>query len=187
MGFQLNVMRCLLRCLFRPIIIHNQRLITVVRPWRWQRRRLEAEMAQAQTCTEWRLPALALDASEGKAAWKELAACDMYDSTNLQTRLHQLREARLCGDVELSMRLLRENLDRGICGLSNPNLYTHCAFGTKKLIHEYNDEVVLALQFVVTEKSGLVSKAIKAQVALVFELFELESSKTERGSEKRKL
>lgn len=39
------------------------------------------------------------------------------------------------------MNLLRENLHRGVGGLSNPALYNRCNVGTKINIERYLDEV----------------------------------------------
>lgn len=69
-----------------------------------------------------------------------------YDSHAIATRLRQLREAHHAGDRDTAMMLVRENLDRGLAGLGNPLLYTHCTTGTKNLIEEYVAEMVLQLE-----------------------------------------
>lgn len=37
---------------------------------------------------------------------------------------------------------------RNIGGIGNPKLFSHCYVGTKKLIEEYNEEVVKQLEYI---------------------------------------
>ena len=44
------------------------------------------------------------------------------------------------------MALIRENLDRNICGIGEPWLYLHATVGTKQLIQDYVAELALQIE-----------------------------------------
>ncbi len=125
-----------------------------VRPWRRTRRLLEHEMRHATSYSAWESAARAADALSGREAWKAAPDSPMYDSHGIATRLRQLRTARHSGDPAEMIRLVRENLDRGVAGLGNPLLYTHCHVGTKALIEEYIDEMCCQLRTLASTPGG---------------------------------
>jgi hypothetical protein len=85
-----------------------------------------------------------LDVLLGNDRWKQDPRSRFYDYTGLQERLAQLKEARRSGaDWNDRMALIRENLDRNICGIGEPWLYLHATVGTKQLIQDYVAELAL--------------------------------------------
>ena len=105
-----------------------------------------------------------VDLAEGAEAWKRAPESAWYDAPALTARLHALREARLAGDTRACMALVRENLDRGLCGLNTAALYEYCAFGTKALVEEYIREVEAVLWHIATEAASPIATAAKVQV-----------------------
>jgi len=54
---------------------------------------------------------------------------------------------RLSNDFNGLMDLLRQNLQKNFCGISNPELYNVGYACTKSNIEEYQNEVIKCLQF----------------------------------------
>lgn len=102
------------------------------------------QLSQAASYREWLVLAQAYDQIDGRDLWKlEPEAPMYYDHANITARLYQLKEGRLLSDIPKCMRQLRENLSRNIGGIGHPALYSQCLVGTKKLIDQYLEEVIL--------------------------------------------
>lgn len=101
---------------------------------------------EAKTYEEWQDCCRDLDALLGNDQWKAQEECDLYDHELVRFRLEQLRAARLDGDMEKLLLLVRTTLQRNLGNMGNPKLYLHCFSGTKQLIEDYICECELALE-----------------------------------------
>lgn len=113
-----------------------------------------------------------LDVLQGNDRWKRDASSRFYDHVGLQARLAALKDARRGGlvtppsgrsrvrqdlamtggrsttpmDWEDRLAVLRENMDRNICGIAEPWLYNYATIGSKKLIEDYVTELALQIE-----------------------------------------
>lgn len=71
---------------------------------------------------------------------------DDYDYELVQHRLTQLQNARELKDEGAISFLLRTSLTRNFAGMSNPKLYMKSHTGTKRLIEDFNEEIVQHLK-----------------------------------------
>lgn len=60
-----------------------------------------------------------------------------------------MRESRANGDTSALIILVRAGLVRGLGGITDARLYSHCYVGTKVIVETYVDEVCAALQYLV--------------------------------------
>lgn len=75
----------------------------------------------------------------------------MYDYKLIATRVTQLRRAREVKDTAAVMYRLRSGLLRNLGGITDTKLYQRSLLGTKRLIHDYLDEVVQSLNYIANE------------------------------------
>jgi predicted acylesterase/phospholipase RssA len=106
---------------------------------------LEKVLDQATTFQEWTIAAQALDEFEGKDKWRLDPESDDYDYRLLASRVRLFRKLRKNKDYDQIIFRLREELHGNIGNMANPALYQHARIGTKKLIHDYLDEVTASL------------------------------------------
>lgn len=121
-----------------------------------KRRRLVNLMQEASSYEEWAEYALELDEFDGSDVWKGRPESNLYDHTTVQSLLSRLSfgierfergEAGYASDmIDTLQRIYSSNLS-GL-GIDNEAIYaeTHC--GTKDLIEELVDKVVLATEVV---------------------------------------
>ncbi|KAI0903488.1 acyl transferase/acyl hydrolase/lysophospholipase [Ustulina deusta] len=103
---------------------------------------LLARMRNAESCRQWDAAAQELDILEGNEEWKADTSTGDYNPDILATRLNDLDEARIAGDVRAMMYLVRTALSRDLGGMGNIDLYRHSYCGTKKLIERYVDSAL---------------------------------------------
>ncbi len=84
---------------------------------------------------------------KGHEGWKQNPISNDFDYELIQTRLEQFRVARELGDLDAISFLLRASMTRGLGDIGNLELYSQSYTGTKKLIEEFNEELVLALEY----------------------------------------
>ena len=101
----------------------------------------------AETYQEWKEASLEHDRLSGADEWKEIDRSPYYDYELIRNRLAQIRQARERGDVNKLVFHLHEGLHGNLGNISNPMLYSHSRFGTKKLIERYLSEVTTALNY----------------------------------------
>lgn len=70
-----------------------------------------------------------------------------YDFELIQTRLEQFRVAREIGDLDAISFLLRASMTRGLGDIGNLELYSQSYTGTKRLIEDFNEELILSLEY----------------------------------------
>lgn len=75
-----------------------------------------------------------------------------YDWRNLRRTINNLRKLRHNKKYEDLMVVLQTCVKSNFAGTENPAMYSHCHYGTKKLIERYNAEVVKSLNVVMESK-----------------------------------
>ncbi|KAL2914390.1 triacylglycerol lipase [Polyrhizophydium stewartii] len=109
---------------------------------------LGERLSAATTYEQWLAVATELDMLHGNHLWKVTQATNLYDHKLIYSRLQSLRAARDSGDVSAMIYLLRSGLLRNLGGLADVRLFTHSFTGTKTLIDDYLEEVVLQLNII---------------------------------------
>ncbi|KAF9925707.1 hypothetical protein BGZ65_007611, partial [Modicella reniformis] len=105
-------------------------------------------MKAASNYEQWAGAATVLDRLNGKDKWKNDPSSAHYDYEMLQERLLQLAQARESGDLGLMVYLLRTSLSRNLGNVGRPQLYAETIIGTKRLIEDYNSEVIRQLDMI---------------------------------------
>ena len=108
-------------------------------------KRLERDMAAAESYEEWREAAVSHDKASGVVKWQRTDESRHFDYVSIRRRLRRLRRLRVKGDVGGILFELNQGVHGNIDGMGHPRLYQKARFGTKKLITDYVDEVVAAL------------------------------------------
>jgi len=108
--------------------------------------RLQAAMANASSYDEWRQAAIAHDKASGVSRWVESDESEHFDYASIRRRLGRLRRLRRSGDHARLLFALNEGIHGNVDGIGRRALYGKARFGTKRLITEYVDEVVKALE-----------------------------------------
>jgi len=104
-------------------------------------------MLHASTYEEWKGAALEFDRISGMDDWKEDDASPYYDYPLIRYRFNDLREARQKGDTDRLVFCLQEGLHGNLGNIASSELYSTSAFGTKKLIQDYLQEVCRSLEY----------------------------------------
>ncbi|KAF9579636.1 hypothetical protein BGW38_004031 [Lunasporangiospora selenospora] len=112
---------------------------------------------------QWAGAATALDRLQGKDTWKNDPVSPHYDYELLQERLAQLLKVRKTNDLASKIFLLRTSLSRNLGNVGRPQLYAHTIIGTKRLIEDYNTEVIRQLNDICNIESEDFSMAAKLE------------------------
>ncbi|KAF9155891.1 hypothetical protein BG015_008140 [Linnemannia schmuckeri] len=120
-------------------------------------------LSAATNYEQWAEAAIILDRLQGKDKWKNDPRSPHYDYEMLQERLSQLSAARESGDLGLMIYLLRTSLSRNLGNVGRPQLYANTIIGTKRLIEEYNAEVIRQLNIICDTESDDFSMAAKLE------------------------
>ncbi|KAG0060512.1 hypothetical protein BGZ89_012207 [Linnemannia elongata] len=120
-------------------------------------------LSAATNYEQWAEAAAVLDRLQGKDKWKNDPRSPHYDYEMLQERLSQLSAARESGDLGLMIYLLRTSLSRNLGNVGRPQLYANTIIGTKRLIEEYNAEVIRQLNMICDTESDDFSMAAKLE------------------------
>mmetsp|Transcript_15090 Transcript_15090/g.50084 ORF Transcript_15090/g.50084 Transcript_15090/m.50084 type:complete len:691 (+) Transcript_15090:876-2948(+) len=97
---------------------------------------------------EWLAKAEALDASDGRAAWRARLESELYDWRHAQATAQRLRQAREEGDAAALMRLLLPCLKPNVAGVQEYELYCRARAGTKHAISALIEEVSTSLRWI---------------------------------------
>ena len=116
-------------------------------------RRLQAAMNAATTYDEWRAAAIAHDEASGVKKWVESDESKHFDYASIRRRLEKLRGLRRSRDNARLLYALNEGLHGNIDGIGSRSLYGKAVFGTKRLIMDYVDEVVQALDLLASDEA----------------------------------
>ncbi|KAI8601247.1 acyl transferase/acyl hydrolase/lysophospholipase [Dissophora ornata] len=120
-------------------------------------------LSAATNYEQWASAAATLDRLQGKDKWKNDPTSPHYDYEMLQERLSQLASARESGDLGLMIFLLRTSLSRNLGNVGRPQLYAETIIGTKRLIEDYNSEVIRQLNIICDTESDDFSTAAKLE------------------------
>ena len=94
-------------------------------------------MNKAKTYENWAQSAQALDDLLGRRKWKNDPVSQLYDYQRIYSHLVEMRSLREKRDIKGLKNYLRCYLQKNIYGVSDPELFSVCYLGTKKLIEEY--------------------------------------------------
>jgi NTE family protein len=114
-------------------------------------KRLQADMDAASSYAEWKKAAIAHDEASGVAKWKTSDESKHFDNESIRRRLNRLRRLRRKGDCAGVLFTLNEGVHGNIDGMGHPRLHGKARFGTKKLIVDYVNEVVLSLDLLASD------------------------------------
>ncbi|GJJ73529.1 TAG lipase / steryl ester hydrolase / phospholipase A2 / LPA acyltransferase [Entomortierella parvispora] len=120
-------------------------------------------LSAATNYEQWAEAAKVLDQLQGKDKWKDDPRSPHYDYELLQERLSQLAAARESGDVALMIFLLRTSLSRNLGNVGRAQLYANTIIGTKRLIENYNSEVIRQLNMICDSESDDFPMAAKLE------------------------
>jgi len=109
---------------------------------------LVRRMNEAQTLTEYESCTVDLDRLQGHEAWKQEKNSiePGYNPEVIANQVIRLKHAVVDQDRETLEHLLRTGLSRDLGGMNSLRLYKHSWFGTKKLIDEYIETVLQAVE-----------------------------------------
>ena len=116
-------------------------------------KRLQADMDAAQSYDEWKAAAIAHDKASGVNSWVTSDESKHFDYASIRRRLKRLRRLRKAKDNAGVLFALNEGIHGNIDGMGRRALYGKAKFGTKKLIVDYVDEVVSALDLLASSEA----------------------------------
>ncbi len=119
-------------------------------------RRHQKSMDAATSYDEWKGAAIAHDKSAGLARWKSDDKSAEFDFTSIRRRLRRLRKLRTSKDYAGVLYALNEGVHGNIDGMGRAALYSKAKFGTKKLIVDYVNEVVKALELLASPEAACI-------------------------------
>lgn len=116
-------------------------------------KRLEGDMAAAESYDEWKEAAIAHDQKSGVWRWQASDESKHFDYASIRRRLRRLRRLKKNKDYAAVLFALNEGLHGNIDGMGSSALYGKSKFSTKRLIVDYVDEVVGALELLASSKA----------------------------------
>ena len=108
--------------------------------------RLQRVMDKAESYEEWTEAAKEHDHASGKERWRNMDQTRRYDYVSIRMRLDALRAMRARHDNHALLFNLNEGIHGNMGGMGKQELYGFSKFGTKRLISDYIDETVSALE-----------------------------------------
>lgn len=124
-------------------------------------RNLKKSLQRASSYEEWREAAEHYDKRNKLDVWRRKDHSGQYDNVSIRRRLGRLRELKARHDTRGLLFNLNEGIHGNVGGMGRSSLYSHAMSGTKKLIEEYIEEIVHALELLAEEDSGEISPAEK--------------------------
>lgn len=111
-------------------------------------KKLEHQLAQANSYTEWKKIAQQLDHDQDVDDWKHELKSNYFNVDIVLSRLNLLRQYRIQGEFRSLLHLLREGLTYDIANICHPMLFVVARVGTKKIIEDYVHEVSKCLHYI---------------------------------------
>ncbi len=111
-------------------------------------------LARAESYEEWLEIALSYDTHRGLDAWRRVDETRQFDYQSVRARLSALSKQRKRHDLKGMLYTLNEGIHGNAGGMGKAGLYGYALGGTKHLIEDYIDEVVLSLQAIDEDDSG---------------------------------
>ncbi len=124
-------------------------------------KRLEKEINRAESYDEWLTLAKEHDAASGMKRWREVDQTKLYDYASIRRRLDRLRSLRARHDDVGLLFTLNEGIHGNMGGMGSSKLYEQAKVGTKKLIEDYVDEIVDALNHIAEVDDDVISLSEK--------------------------
>jgi TAG lipase/steryl ester hydrolase/phospholipase A2/LPA acyltransferase len=124
-------------------------------------KQLDKQLDAAQSYEDWQQLADEHDEVSGKRRWRQVDQTPLYDFNSIRGRLDRLRELRARHDDVGLLFTLNEGIHGNMGGMGSSKLYHEAKGGTKKLIEDYVDEIVLALQHLAELESDDISTSDK--------------------------
>jgi hypothetical protein len=78
--------------------------------------------------------------------WKFKSECKNYDYSRVIKAIDEMRTYREARAIRTLSHMLRQDLMKNYCNISNPELYNKLHFGTKIIIENYNKEVISCIK-----------------------------------------
>lgn len=114
------------------------------------------DMSNANSYSEWKTAAQRHDRATGRNVWRAEDASPYYDHALIRMRLDELVRLRANGEDERLLFALNEGIHGNLGGMGKAVLYRHAISGTKRLIVDYVDAVVEAIEHLASEtRSGI--------------------------------
>jgi TAG lipase / steryl ester hydrolase / phospholipase A2 / LPA acyltransferase len=113
----------------------------------------ESELANAADYRAWSKAAQALDKKSGMASWRASDESDHFDFHAIRARLERLTTLADADDVRGLLFALNEGIHGNMDGMGHERLYQKARFGTKKLIEDYVNAVVDALNVIAKSRA----------------------------------
>ena len=110
---------------------------------------------------EWHAHATRQDKRNGAERWRSHEESSLYDNTVIRYRYDELREIRAQQDPKKLLYYLNEGLHGNMGGMGTPALYSRSLLGTKTLIHDYLEELALALKDLAATDNRKISRKDK--------------------------
>lgn len=120
-------------------------------------RKLEKQMDRAESYEEWLSLAQQHDEATGMKRWREVDQTKLYDYASIRRRLDRLRSLRARHDDIGLLFTLNEGIHGNLGGMGSSKLHEQAKAGTKKLIEDYIDEIVDALNYLAELESDEIS------------------------------
>ena len=108
-------------------------------------KRLDRQLDRAESYAEWMETACEHDEVSGMQRWREVDQTPLYDYNSIRRRLDRLRSLSARHDDVGLLFTLNEGIHGNMGGMGSSKLHHQARAGTKKLIEDYVDEIVHAL------------------------------------------
>lgn len=108
-------------------------------------KQLERQLERAASYEEWRELALQHDDASGMRRWRDADQTPLYDYMTIRRRLDRLRNLRARHDDIGLLFTLNEGIHGNMGGMGSSRLHHEAMAGTKVLVEDYVEEIVLAL------------------------------------------
>lgn len=109
-------------------------------------RQQREQLKQTQNYEEWKRVATRLDEITGHLGWRFVPQSSHYDYKYIQGMKFHLEDLLEQKRIEECATLLRALMSRDFSGITNQNLYNKTLSGTKELIDDYHNTILLCLQ-----------------------------------------
>lgn len=113
----------------------------------YQVKRLENQLAHAESYHTWQEIAYKLDKISGAQDWKQNPESPYFNAKIIRSRIDQLKSDRTHHRVKDLIHLLNEGLTYDIGNICHPMLFVVCRLGTKQIIEDYIDEINQTLHY----------------------------------------
>ena len=118
-------------------------------------------ISDVRTYEEYQWMASQLDSLTGADLWRYKKDTKVYSWQLIESRLENMKHLRETENIQSLVHCLRQDLMKGIGGISDPRLYNQSLVGTKKLVEDYHNEVIRSIQFIYYYKGEKITQKAK--------------------------